>query len=117
MIKVFFIVLFFTSCSTIHYKSENKIPVFLSTQKDCQKLVQIKGKKHFFLWGLYPKYHEVYLDRLAKQFNYKKIAKIIIEEGKTWDDLLWSFLSVGLYVPNSYSISGLVPLEEKENEY
>jgi hypothetical protein len=105
--KVLLLVLLFTGCTSINYQSTGKIPLFVgSMKKSTDKTKVIKGKKEFYLWGLYPKHHDVNLDQDFKKIGFKKINKFIIEEFQTTIDNIKSLASFGMYIPKRYKIVG-----------
>jgi hypothetical protein len=95
-----------TSCSTIQYASQGDIPVHLSGAQDHQKKFFIPGKAEFYFWGRYPKKSVVMVDQLAKENGLTEISRLQIYEYVTIQDFFAGFLSLGLYVPRSFILSG-----------
>lgn len=94
------------SCTTIHFRSNNSIPVSFEGNPKHQKEVSIVGHRHFYFWGLNPEYHEVFVDEEVRKAGYDGISKLIIYEQKNPQDMLISFLTFGLYLPRGYTITG-----------
>ena len=108
MNKVFFLFLIFvaTSCTTIHFRSNNSVPVSFDGNPKHQKEVTIVGQKHFYFWGVSPEHHEVYIDEEVRTAGHDSISKLIIYEHKNPQDILISLLTFGLYMPRGYTITG-----------
>ena len=95
-----------TSCTTIHFRSNNSVPVSFDGNSKHQKEVSIVGHKHFYFWGVEPEEHVVYVDEEVRKAGYDGISKLIIYEHKNPQDMLISFLTLGLYLPRGYTIAG-----------
>jgi hypothetical protein len=95
-----------SSCTTIHYRSNNTIPVSFEGNPKHKQEVSITGEKHFYFWGLDPEHHEVYVDEEVRKAGHDSISKLIIFEHKNPQDTLISFLTFGLYMPRGYTITG-----------
>ncbi len=95
-----------SSCTTIHFRSKNSIPVSFEGNPKHQKEVSIVGHRHFYFWGVEPEEHEVFIDEEVRQAGYDSISKLIIYEHKNPQDILISFLTFGLYLPRGYTITG-----------
>jgi hypothetical protein len=94
------------SCTTIHFRSNNTVPVTFDGNPKHQKEVSIVGHKHFYFWGVEPEEHEVFIDDEVRKGGYDGISKVIIYEHKNPQDMLISFLTLGLYLPRGYTIAG-----------
>ena len=118
MTKLLFIVLFISSCTTIHFRSNNTIPVQLEGNPSQQNEVTITGKRDFYFWGLEPEHHEVYIDEVVRKSGYDGLSKLIIYEKKTPQEILITFLTLGIYLPRSFTITGYtngkkLPIEDE----
>jgi len=98
--------LFFTGCTTIHFRSNNTIPVTFEGNPKHQKAVEVTGTRDFYFWGLEPEHHEVFIDKELKKAGVNSLSKAIIYEQKDPQDMLISFLTFGLYLPRSWTIMG-----------
>ena len=94
------------SCTTIHFRSNNSVPVSFEGNPKHQKEISIVGQKHFYFWGVSPEHHEVYIDEEVRNAGYDGISKLIIYEHKNPQDILISFLTFGLYMPRGFTITG-----------
>ena len=101
-----FFLLIFASCTTIHFRSNNSVPVTFEGNPKHQREVSIVGQKNFYFWGVDPEHHEVYIDEEVRGAGYESISKLIIYEHKNPQDILISFLTFGLYMPRGYTITG-----------
>jgi hypothetical protein len=79
----------FSSCTTIHFRSNQSIPVTFEGNPNHQKEVTVEGKRFFYFWGVDPDYQEVFID-----------------EAKNPQDQLISWLTFGLYMPRGFVITG-----------
>lgn len=95
-----------SSCTTIHFRSKNTIPVTFDGNPKHQKEVSIVGHRDFLFWGLEPEEHEVFIDEEVRKAGYDGISKLIVYEQKNPQDILISFLTFGLYLPRGYTITG-----------
>ncbi len=102
------LVLFFavTGCTTIHFRSKNSVPVTFDGNPAQQKEVSIVGHRHFYFWGIDPDEAVVYIDEEVKKAGYDGLSKLIVYEQKNPQDILISFLTLGLYLPRGYTITG-----------
>lgn len=93
-------------CTTIHFRSNNTVPVSFQGNPDHQKEVMIKGQRDFYFWGLQPEHEEVFIDEEVRQAGYDGLSKAIIYEHKNTQQTLISFLTFGIYMPKGYTITG-----------
>lgn len=95
-----------SSCTTIHFRSKNSIPVSFEGNPDHRKEVSVVGHRAFYFWGLEPDEHEVYIDEEVRKAGHDSISKLIIYEQKNPQDMLISILTFGLYLPRGFTITG-----------
>lgn len=93
-------------CSTIHYRSKGEIPVYFSSNRSYTQPFRIAGSTDFYFWGQYPESQIIYLDQEAKKEGWSGISKLVIHEYVTFQDWFYSVISLGLYTPRHYKISG-----------
>jgi len=93
-------------CTTIHYRSNNSVPVSFEGNPKHVKEVSIVGHRNFYFWGIEPEQHEVYIDEEVRKAGYDGLSKLIVYEQKNPQDILISFLTFGLYLPRGYTITG-----------
>jgi hypothetical protein len=96
----------FTSCATIHFRSNQSIPITFEGNPMHQKEVVIEGRRDFFFWGNDPDFSVVFVDDEVKRAGFKALSKTIIYEHKNPQDILIAFLTLGIYMPKGYTITG-----------
>lgn len=106
IISSFLLLAIISSCTTIHYRSKNSVPVTFEGNPKHQKEVTITGHRHFYFWGIEPDEHVVLIDEEVRKAGYDGISKLIIYEHKNPQDILISFLTLGFYLPRGYTITG-----------
>lgn len=106
ILQFFFLLGMTVSCTTIHFRSQNTIPVSFEGNPKHQKEVSIEGHKDFYFWGIEPEHHEVFIDEVVRKAGYDGISKLVIYEQKNPQDMLISFLTFGMYLPRGYTITG-----------
>jgi len=118
MNKFFTLILLVTqvACTTIHFRSNQSVPITFDGNPNHQKEVWITGHRHFYFWGVEPEHHEVYIDEEVRKAGYNGLSKLIIYEHKSPQDNLISFLTLGLYLPRGYTITGFVSGEMMPEE-
>jgi hypothetical protein len=102
----FLILVFVTSCSSLHFKSHGNIPVLMGHHEEADTLFEIRSHRDFYLWGYYPNNHFVYLDEeLASEGAVDAvIVKFGLDDRKYWNSLLYQILTFGMYQPVYYFI-------------
>ncbi|MBF0297920.1 MAG: hypothetical protein HQK51_04330 [Oligoflexia bacterium] len=106
-INILLVLIFISvSCSRITYKNTGDIPVFFTPQNGHNKNFNINSDVDFYLFGLIPKKHTIFLDRLGKIEGFTEISKLEIYEKTSWKDFLYMFFSLGIYTPRTVLISG-----------
>lgn len=93
-------------CTTIHFRSNSSVPVTFAGNPDHQKEVMIEGQRDFYFWGLQPEHEEVFIDEEVRKAGYDGLSKAIIYEHKNTQQTLISFLTLGIYLPKGYTITG-----------
>jgi len=106
LLSLIFATLVLTSCTTIHFRSNNTIPVTFTGNPEHQKEVVIEGKRDFYWWGADPDFAVVFVDEEVKRAGYNSLSKAIIYEQKSPADQLISFLTFGIYLPRAWTITG-----------
>jgi hypothetical protein len=101
-----FLLALISSCTTIHFRSQSMIPVSFEGNPKHQKEVSIVGHRDFYFWGIEPEEHEVFIDEEVQRAGYDGISKLVIYEHKNPQDILISFLTLGLYLPRGFTITG-----------
>jgi hypothetical protein len=105
-LPLLFLLCLLASCTTIHFRSKNSIPVTFEGNPKHQKEVSVVGHKHFYFWGVEPDEHEVFIDEEVRLAGYDSMSKVVIYEQKNPQDILISFLTLGFYLPRGFTITG-----------
>lgn len=92
-------------CTSILYRSRGKIPTSFDYNPAHPREIVIKGEKKFYLWGLIPNTHYVYIDEVIDRAGFEEVSKIEIQEEREAKNMLISILTFGLYIPKSYTIN------------
>ncbi len=114
ILNSFFLFATLSSCTTIHFRSQNMIPVSFEGNPKHQKEVSIVGHRDFYFWGVEPEEHEVFIDEEVQKAGYDGISKLVVYEHKNPQDILISFLTLGLYLPRGYTITGFTSGNNEE---
>ena len=101
-----FATLLISGCATIHFRSNGNLPVSFEGNGAHQKEILVEGRRNFYWWGVNPEYHEVFVDEELRNAGHKSISKAIIYEQKNPQDILISFLTLGIYMPRGWTITG-----------
>jgi hypothetical protein len=96
-----------SSCSTIVYRSKGRIPATFDKSPKHHREVILKGEKDFYLWGLIPNRHYVYIDEIAKESGLTELSRIEIYERNTFKNTILTAITFGLYTPTTYHVEGM----------
>lgn len=97
---------FFTSCSTIRFRSKGSIPLNFSSEAGATKEVAVKGSKEFFLGGFIPYHHDVFIDDEVYKAGHSNLSKVMIDDTNSLKNMAISFVTLGFYCPREYVIKG-----------
>jgi hypothetical protein len=96
----------FLGCTSVRYTSSGRIPLYLSPRPDALEYFEVNGRHRIYAYGQLP-YHEVIeLDTVILNLGFENAANVKVHESRTFNDWLKAVLSLGLYTPLSYSITG-----------
>lgn len=96
---------FFSSCSQIRYTSSNSIPSYISTKDGHHSRTHKVGQKKFYLWGLVPREHTVFVDQELSDVGALSASRIEVEEYQTGLDIFYTYITLGLYKSVHYRVS------------
>lgn len=105
-ISLLFLATLFASCTTIHFRSNNTIPVSFAGNPAHRQEISVSGDRDFYFWGLSPEHHEVFLDEEVRKAGFDGVSKVVVYEQKNAQQTLISFLTFGLYIPRGFTITG-----------
>ena len=100
----------FSSCTTVHFRSNDEIPISFKRNPQHTRKVVIKGVTKFYFGGAVPKLREVYIDKEIKMAGYKEISGLIIYQERSLSNLLIKFLTLGIYLPTEFTFDGYTGL-------
>ncbi|MGB0455074.1 MAG: hypothetical protein ACPGJV_15295 [Bacteriovoracaceae bacterium] len=100
-------IILITSCSSTVIRTKNKkIPISFTKKENHVKKVFIEVEKSFYLWGIVPAEHVLYVDSEVGDHGIDSLASVKITEKKDdWKTFL-SMISLGTYIPKTYIIEG-----------
>jgi hypothetical protein len=94
-----------TSCSSINFSSQEEIPVKIGPSSGKKYPLEVTGERVIYLWGLIPGDRDVYIDLEIKKQGHTSASSVQVETYQTWPSVIYSFLSLGFYVPINYKIT------------
>ena len=97
-------VLLLSSCTTLTFKSYGEFPIYIGPKKHHGEIHFFEGEKDFYLWGIIPYEHKVYIDDILKKSDFLSVANVEFEEYQSVKNFAFSVLSLGLYVPRNYRV-------------
>lgn len=103
---VFIFALSLCSCSTTNIKSNDNLPITFTADEEHTKEVKAVVTKEFFLWGMVPASHDIYIDSVLANKGYDKVSSLKVTQKNRTSDVVWSILSFGVYWPQTYEIQG-----------
>jgi hypothetical protein len=104
--SAFFLLIQLTACSTIHFKSNHDIDIFVGHHEDMTTLYEIQGTRDFYIWGLYPDNQTVYIDEeIAIQGARRAvILKFGVDSDQLWKTTMFKMITFGMYYPVYYKV-------------
>ena len=93
-----------SSCTTLTFKSYGEFPIHLGPKKYHGEIEVYEGEKDFYLWGIIPYEHKIYLDTIMKNYDFVSVANLEVEEYQSFGNFVLSTLSLGLYIPRNYRV-------------
>lgn len=103
LVSIFFIVIT-TSCSSIRFTSRGKVPVKFEADENHQKEVVLHIDKPYYLWGLIPDEHIIYVDEMVDAAGFENVSAVTIKELREGSNILMGIITFGLYIPKTYAI-------------
>ena len=103
LLSVFLMLL--SSCSQIRYTSSNTIPTYIGTNDGHHTRETATGERIFYIWGLVPREHTVYVDKELSDSGVLSASRIDVKEYQTGLDVFLTYISLGLYKSVHYDLS------------
>lgn len=92
-------------CSTLYFRSRDKISLYISKQSQHQELYSTQISRNFYLWGRYPTVHLINLDAELAALGLVEASGLEIRVADSWSDWGWKILTLGVYTPKTLQIS------------
>lgn len=99
---------FFLNCSGVRFKSQNKIATSFDSLKNHNEFVSINVSRPFYLWGLIPSEHVVEVDSEFIKKGFDSVSELEILEIDKKTEFVWSALTLGMYIPKKYKLTGKI---------
>ncbi|MEI8346947.1 MAG: hypothetical protein WCG27_05745 [Pseudomonadota bacterium] len=97
----------FSSCTTIHYVSRGLVTVNVSDRAGLPHPFNVEGQRDFYMWGLYPVEHKVVVDQeIHSATHLARPSALSIEEYLSPSNMLFTFITLGMYCPRNYRLTG-----------
>lgn len=104
-----------SGCTSMTYQTSGVAVAKVLNRGEFPHQLSAKGRKEFFLWGMLPEKHTVYIDEeLSLEGPILGAGGVQVREYQTVTNFLLSVFSFGMYVPMNYEITGWVrrPIDE-----
>lgn len=106
-IKVYLMtLLLFLGCGRLQFQSKEGSKVSFYPQSKYSKEVRIKGNRSYYLWGLLPFKHSIFVEDELRKYGHTGLASTRISETLTATDVIWTMFTLGMYAPKSFIIEG-----------
>lgn len=105
-ILIALLLIFLSGCASVHFLSGNEIPVTLDKNPKHTKKIRIEGMSKFYFGGIYPKKHDVFIDKEVKDAGYNEISSVVIHEERSFSNSILKFITLGIYIPTEHTIEG-----------
>lgn len=109
--RLFFISFLIVSCSNLEFFAGGKTPLKISADKNSEKNIEYSSTQDFYFWGKSPGSYDVDLDDIALTLGIDQASHIVVSQSTSWKSLFYTILTLGLYSPVDYQISGLTKKE------
>lgn len=90
------------------YKSRSTLPVQFDYNPKHKKQISFEGRREYYLFGLLPKRHEIFLDEEIYQQGFQGMSKIEIDDSLSFKNYMISLFTLGFYTPRNFEIKGFV---------
>lgn len=104
-LSILFSLILLISCSSIKFKSSQQISTNFDVREFQTKKVSVEVEKTFYMWGLVPNEQVIEIDKLFSKKGYDSVSSVEIKETKTKLKTLWMFVTLGMYYPQTYTIT------------
>lgn len=102
-----------SSCSTMEFVQNGKSTYHISLINGAERVVEKEEEVGFYFWGLYPEVHQIDFDKVFFEMGVHDPSNVKIERTYTFKSILWTTLTLGLFMPENYKIT----VHSKGNSY
>ena len=104
------ILFLFFSCSNITIKAKQQFPISLNQVENHRLDFHFDVNTESYLWGLLPTEKELDVSSHLQEKGIFSVAALTIKKKSSTINFLWSFFTLGFYLPQAWEISGKSPL-------
>lgn len=95
------------SCSSYKLSSSNlNSKISFNENTTHKKNVRFKVQRNYFLWGKIPAETQINVSKEVEDQGFDEFSSFEMRKVADSSDTFWSILSLGLYIPQTYEISG-----------
>lgn len=106
-------VLVLSACSTMEFNTSGHETFLVSARAKSEKQVTVEKTKDFYFWGMSPANAEFNLQDETEGQGLFNPSYVAIEQRYSFSDILYTFITLGLYCPVTYKITLLTNGELK----
>jgi hypothetical protein len=108
-----FMMLVCSACSTMEFTTSGNEVFTVSSGPKSERQVTAEVTKDFYFWGMTPANPEFNLQDETKGLGANNPSYVTIEQSYTFSDILYTFVTLGLYCPVTYRVTLLTSRELK----
>lgn len=97
--------LVYTACSTMEFNTSGRTPFTVAARSKSERQVTVEKTKDFYFWGLSPAKAEFNLQDETVGLGIDNPSYVSIEQRYTFKDIVFTFVTFGLYCPTTYRVS------------
>ena len=94
-----------TACSTMEFNSTGRETYKVSATRNSEKQIIVEATKDFYFWGMSPVYAEFDLQDEMQGRGVYNPSYVAIEQKFTLRDIIFTFITLGLYCPVTYQVT------------
>ena len=100
-----FMVLVCSACSTMEFNTSGSETFKVAAEAKSEKQITVSVSKDFFFWGQTPNKPDFNLQDEANGLGVYSPSFVTIEQSYSFSDVLYTFVTLGLYCPVTYKIT------------
>lgn len=98
-------VLVLSACSRMEFNTSGRGPFFVAARSGSERLVTVETTKDFYFWGMSPVIAEFNLQDETQRQGVYNPSYVAIEQRYKFSDILYTFITLGLYCPVTYRVT------------